>query len=181
MIEPLDIYLSELSNYLRLNVVIFCFFCVLAIALLVFNFVLFKKVLKGKKNEKKRKQKKQSKGDKDLIKLVASSMLTAFLVLIAIPTQIKDISELRYDVNNQAFVVYEGDFEIHHKTEWRRKALPNGKYFVVVFDNGAEHIETQISKRMVEEYKLSEGRHSDITIVYAEKSQIIVDMWDRGD
>ena len=93
--------------------------------------------------------------------------------------QIKDIFELRYDVNNQALVVYEGDFEIHHKTEWRRKALPNGKYFVVVFDNGAERIEAQVPKRMVEENKLSEGRHSDITIVYAEKSQIIVDMWDK--
>ena len=170
-------YSASLSEYLRLSFVVFLVFCVVTIVGIVWIIALYKRSVQSKQRHKKYKQNKKS---KEFFELIAYFVLVVFLATVAIPAQAKNIIELRYDIENQAYIVYEGEFELQFKTEWRRGALPNGEYYLVVFENGTESITTQISRKMVEELALFDGKHSNITLVYAQKSHKIVDMYRKN-
>ena len=112
---------------------------------------------------------------KEKIKWCGALLLFVLLIGAGMSQSIKDISNASYDRKNQAYVIIDTDFRVTKVGEigrWQNDVytftyVKDGK--VIEFDSTSEW------------HNLSVGKHTNKIVVYAQKSGVILDVWEKND
>jgi len=97
------------------------------------------------------------------------------IFVLGLVSQIPTLCNLTHDINNRSFVVYNGNAVIEENTFVQGKTTKT-EYCILLKDDMNE-TEITVSRNDAVSYGLSVGNFSDIVVVYAERSKVLVDVY----
>ena len=124
----------------------------------------------GEKNDTKKSQR----NIKEKIPVIISAIMLFLIIVGTADTLISGITKKTYDINNKAYVVVAEDFIVRQEDWWGR--WNNDTYTIEYKKNG----ELMTIHPDLKNIDLSEGEHSNLIFVYSLKSEIILDVFKRG-
>lgn len=185
ILQKSEIYKNALEKSITITTVLLVVTAIIAIAL-AFLFVYWRKtILSDSDNKKKAKQPKKAKRKKkekkkktktfELVEWYVALVVVSALLLIALISGIQHITDLQYDIANEAFVLHDSGYSVVVTSEPVGRHSYAARYYLS-FDNGTEEIEIAVAGDAYEEL-LEEGEHDDVAFVYSEKAKKLLDMW----
>lgn len=158
--EKYDIYINLISEELEKTWIwigVLLFVCIGVIVFFAF----------WKKNVENRKEK---------IEWIAALVIFSIVFVIMTASITNSVLNLLYDMTNKAFVVHDSGFSVEVKTEVHRNGPSRTEYYIFFYHSEKE-VEILLSERKAEEYGLTtEGEYKNIILVYAERSEKLVDV-----
>lgn len=162
-----DILSSELRmTYITLSVII------LGSLILAGLFLWWYKSFVNKKEKNKKQIKKRK---KELRGWCICVLLVSALMIWGIVAQAISIYQINYDIDNEAYLSYEGEIFVHVKRDFSKRIRVYDYY--ISFTNQEKYISLCIDEDIMEEYGFYTGDFTGFRIVYSEKSELLLDIY----
>lgn len=107
----------------------------------------------------------------DNLKWYIFAGILSILLSLALTSTVKDIHEAKQDIKNEAYVIIDSPFTVSEQEWWGRW---NRTTYSINFEKDGSPAEISPDLRDID---LPSGHHTDKVLVYAEKSEIIVDIF----
>lgn len=178
MQEKYDIYKELLSQELRMSYIFFSVFCILLLSAILALIYWMHLLNEEKKRHKKGKKKADKEQKRQKALWIVVLVIVCGVAMIGIPSQIMSISNLRHDIENNAFIIYDQEITISSRRIVGGSGAAHTEYYFS-FHDGEDLIKERVSKTMIQEHSLSDGIWDDLIVVYGEKSHEIVDVYGK--
>lgn len=114
---------------------------------------------------------------KEKINWYVALVVMCLVFVGATVSQAISVSDCLYDINHEAFVVHDSGFSVETESQWQWHGPTTTEYYVT-FHDGEKDVEIRISEGEAEAYGLPEGEYTDMILVYGERSELLVDVWE---
>ena len=145
---------------------------VTVLAIITISSISFYKDLKGYAKAKKRKSISTRK--KSFISFCTALSILFIISILGIISLSSDASELKYDIDNEAVVVSEERFTLTMNAYYPYKSKTRQDYCITIGENSKE---LRVKERLVNDLGLSEGEYTEYTVVYGERSRLVLDIF----
>ena len=161
-----DTYMDILNSELTESWIGLCITFILSIVAIIL-LVIWKNVQCEERSSKRQKVKASK---HESIKWWAIVIAFSLIIVMAAISQISAIHDFLYDINNEAFVIYDKTVMVETKTVWNWRG-PSVTEYYIIFGNDVETTRIRLSEREAQKYNLFEGEYNDIILIYGLRSQ----------
>ena len=92
-----------------------------------------------------------------------------------IVAQAINIYQINYDIDNEAYLSYEGEIFVHAKRDFSKRRLVYDYY--ISFTHKEKYVSLCIDEELMEKYGFYTGEFTSFRIVYSEKSELLLDIY----
>lgn len=174
-----DFYTNILYGEQKLTIILIIVFSVI-FAVGIVSLIYWKLNIKKKMNNPKENKKKDKEGKNEIATWALALLATIPILSMAIISQAVELHKISSDINNQSFITYSDGVTIKTEIDWHYRKADETEYHIYL-QNETENLKFILSETEAKKYNLTSGEHSNLTIVYSEKSKIILDIYETNE
>ncbi len=168
-------YKDILSSELRMTYITL-FVIILGSLLLAGLFLWWYKSFVNKKEKNKKQIKKRT---KELRRWYICVVFVSALMIWGIIDQAVNIYQINYDIENEAYISYEGEISVSINRDFSKRIRAYDYY--ISFTHGEKYVSLCVDEDLIEKYGFYTGDFTSFRIVYSEKSQLLLAIYKIDD